>query len=94
MAAIKSLEALTRPSEVIITLDSQYVQMGITQWINKWKQNGWKGGKNTPIKNRDLWEQLDLLANKHKIIWNWIKSHTGNEMNDRVDALAKRGLWS
>lgn len=93
MAAIKSLEALTKSSEVIITLDSQYVQLGITQWIKKWKQNGWKSGKNELVKNRDLWERLDLLTNDHKITWNWIKSHSGNEMNERVDGLAKRGQW-
>lgn len=90
-AAIKSLEALIRSTEVIITLDSQYVQLGITQWIKKWKQNGWKSGKNEPVKNRDLWEQLDLLTNQHKITWNWIKSHSGNKMNERADGLAKRG---
>ncbi len=93
MAAIKSLEALTRPTEVIITLDSQYVQLGITQWIKNWKKNGWKSGKNEPVKNRDLWEQLDSLAQKHDITWNWVKSHAGNEMNERADGLAKRGQW-
>ncbi len=93
MAAIKSLEALTRPIDVIITLDSQYVQLGITQWIKNWKNRNWMTSKKEPVKNQDLWMRLDELTNKHKITWKWVKSHSGEEFNERSDVLAKRGQW-
>jgi ribonuclease HI len=91
-AAIEGLDALKRPSTVSLTTDSQYVRKGITEWIAGWKAKGWKTASRTPVKNRDLWEKLDVLTQQHKVEWHWVKGHSGNEENERVDALANRGI--
>ena len=92
LAAIKGLEALKRPTRVSLTTDSQYVKNGITQWISGWKAKGWKTAGRQPVKNRDLWETLDELTQKHSVEWHWVKGHSGHAENDRVDALANRGI--
>ncbi len=91
-AAIKALAQLTRPCEVVLTTDSQYLRQGITQWIINWKKRGWKTANKKPVKNIDLWQQLDELEQKHQITWKWVKGHSGHPENERADALANRGI--
>jgi ribonuclease HI len=92
MAAIRSLEALTRPCEVVLTTDSQYVKQGINQWLAGWKKNGWKTSARQPVKNQDLWQALDSACQQHHIEWQWVKGHAGHEGNERADQLANRGV--
>jgi ribonuclease HI len=92
LAAIKALEALTRPVEVELYTDSQYVRLGMTTWMKQWKLNGWRNSKKEPVKNADLWQMLDKLANTHTVHWHWVKGHSGNPNNDRVDALANQAI--
>ncbi|MDR9432440.1 MAG: ribonuclease HI [Spiribacter sp.] len=92
MAAIQALEALTRPCEVELTTDSQYVRKGITEWMHDWKRRGWKTSARKPVKNRDLWERLDTLVKQHHIRWHWVRGHTGHAENEQVDALANQGI--
>ena len=92
-AAIKSLEALKKsPSEVALYTDSVYVRDGITSWIHNWKKNGWRTAKKKPVKNDDLWKQLDGLISDHNITWHWVKGHAGDPGNERADMLANRGM--
>ena len=91
-AAIRGLEALNRASEVLLVTDSNYVKNGITQWIHGWKQKGWRGANKKPVKNQDLWRQLDDLASRHLIEWQWIKGHSGHPENEQADCLANRGI--
>ncbi len=88
MAAIQGLEALKRPSRVLLTTDSTYVRDGITKWINGWKKNGWKTAAKQPVKNVDLWQRLDAAIIGHDIDWHWVKGHAGHVENERVDQLA------
>jgi ribonuclease HI len=92
MAAIQALEALSRPCEVTLTTDSQYVRKGITEWLASWKRRGWKTADKQPVKNQDLWERLERAIAQHKIQWDWIKGHSGHPENERADALANRGI--
>lgn len=92
MAVIRALEALKRPSNVRVYTDSAYVQKGITEWIHNWKKRGWKTGDKKPVKNEELWRELDVLAQKHKIQWIWVKGHAGDIGNERADALANKGV--
>jgi ribonuclease HI len=92
LAVIKALEALSRSCEVVITTDSQYVKNGITRWIVGWKQNGWRTSQKKPVKNIDLWQQLDALVGNHRIDWRWVKGHSGHAENERADVLANRGI--
>lgn len=92
MAAIKGLEALTRPCDVVITTDSVYVRDGITKWVANWKANGWKTAAKKPVKNQDLWQQLDALVDKHQVSWEWVKGHSGHPENERADQLANQGI--
>jgi ribonuclease HI len=92
MAAIKSLEALKRPSKVAITTDSSYVRDGITTWIHNWKKNGWRTSDKKPVKNAELWKRLDELRIQHKVEWHWVKGHAGHPENERADELARRGI--
>ena len=94
MAVIKALEALTKTAQVMVTTDSQYVKKGISEWIKNWKRNGWKTASKKPVKNADLWEHLDDLANRNDVTWAWVKGHSGHPENERVDALANKGLES
>ena len=91
-AAIRALETLTRPSEVTLYTDSTYVKDGITQWLPNWKARGWRTAAKAPVKNRDLWEALDALANRHDVTWHWVKGHAGNAENERADTLARTAL--
>ncbi|MCK5697271.1 MAG: ribonuclease HI [Gammaproteobacteria bacterium] len=91
-AAIQSLAQLTRPCEVVLTTDSQYLRQGITQWIINWKKRGWKTANKKPVKNIDLWKQLDELEQKHQITWHWVKGHSGHPENERADELANKGI--
>ncbi len=91
MAVIRALEQLKRPCEVKIYTDSVYVQKGITEWIKGWKARGWKTSARQPVKNDDLWKQLDSLAQQHQIEWIWVKGHAGHAGNERADMLANKG---
>jgi len=91
-AVIRALEALKRPSIVAVHTDSQYVQKGISAWIHNWKRNGWRTSDKKPVKNADLWQQLDTLAQQHEIKWLWVKGHAGHPGNERADQLANRGI--
>jgi ribonuclease HI len=90
-AAIESLKQLTRPCKVTVYTDSQYVRLGITQWMAQWKAKGWKR-KTGPIKNLDLWKDLHELAAKHEINWEWVKGHSGIDENERCDILASAAI--
>ena len=92
MAAISALEALKKPCEVTLHIDSQYVRQGITQWIHGWKKNGWKTADKKPVKNAELWLRLDEAAKRHRIDWQWVKGHAGDVMNERADQLARDGV--
>ena len=92
MAAIQALEALTRPCRVELHTDSQYVRNGIMTWISGWKARGWKTADRKPVKNEDLWKRLDEARTRHAVDWRWVKGHNGHELNDRADALARKGL--
>lgn len=92
MAAIEGLKALTRPCNVALTTDSSYVKNGITQWLAGWKKNGWRTASKQPVKNQDLWQQLDEQVSRHQIEWHWVKGHSGHAENERADALANKGV--
>ena len=91
-AVIRALEALKAPSEVEVHTDSQYVKNGIETWIHGWKRNGWKTADRKPVKNEDLWRELDAIASRHRIRWRWVKGHADSAGNLRADALANRGV--
>ncbi len=91
-AVIRALEALKRPVHARVHTDSQYVQKGISEWIHTWKQRGWRTAGRQPVKNADLWRELDELASRHRIEWRWVKGHAGHAENERADALARRGI--
>ena len=93
-AVIRALEALKRRSKVKLHTDSQYVQKGISEWIDGWKRRGWKTADKKPVKNVDLWLQLDQLATQHDIEWLWVRGHAGHEGNERADILANQGCAS
>ncbi len=92
LAVIRALEAIKRSVPLHITTDSKYVKDGITQWIHNWKKNGWKTSAKKPVKNVDLWQQLDLLVQEHQVEWGWIKGHSGHRENEIADELANRGM--
>ncbi|MBU2038470.1 MAG: ribonuclease HI [Gammaproteobacteria bacterium] len=92
MAAIEGLKALKRPCQVILTTDSQYVMKGINEWLAGWKKKGWRNAAKQPIKNQDLWQQLDAECQRHQIEWRWVRGHTGHAENERADQLANQGV--
>jgi len=92
LAAINALEALKRPSHVDLHTDSQYVKNGIMSWIHGWKRNGWKTADKKPVKNAELWQRLDDVADLHEITWHWVKGHAGHPENERADELAREGM--
>lgn len=92
MAAIRALEALKRPCQVVITTDSQYVRKGMTEWLEGWKARNWRTAARKPVRNQDLWQRLDELVGQHKVEWHWVRGHTGHPGNERADTLANRGL--
>ena len=91
MAAIKGLEALTRPCQVDLTTDSQYVRKGITEWIVNWRKNNWRTAAKKPVKNSDLWLMLDKAVAAHEVQWHWVKGHSGHVENEIADDLANLG---
>ena len=91
-AVIQALGVLKKPCDVIVYTDSEYVRKGITEWINGWKRRGWKTADNKPVKNAELWQQLEAAASRHKVDWRWVKGHAGDPGNERADALANRGV--
>jgi ribonuclease HI len=86
------LQALKRPCHVVMHTDSQYVRNGVTSWMTNWKRNGWRTADKSPVKNEDLWRQLDAAREIHEIDWRWVKGHAGNAMNERADELATLGM--
>lgn len=91
-AAITALRQLTRPCRVILTTDSQYLVKGMTEWIGGWQRKGWQNSKKEPVVNRDLWEKLLELAERHSIEWIWVRGHNGHSENERCDALAREAV--
>jgi len=91
-AAIESIKSLKGPYKVDIYTDSQYLRLGITQWMKNWKSRGWKTANKKPVKNQDLWMKLDKAIKPHKIEWHWVRGHVGNRDNERVDRLARREM--
>ena len=90
MAVIEALSALKRPCDVQLYLDSEYVRKGITEWIHGWKARGWKTAAKEPVKNQDLWQRLHAAAQRHEVDWRWVKGHSGDPDNERVDDLARQ----
>ena len=91
-AVIRGLQALNRPCVVIIHTDSQYVKNGMEEWIHGWKRNGWKTAARKPVKNAELWQELDRLVASHQVSWQWVKGHAGHPDNERADQLANIGV--
>jgi ribonuclease HI len=91
-AVIRALESLKRPSTVEVHTDSQYVQKGISEWMAGWKRRNWRTADGKPVKNQDLWLQLDALSQLHTIEWKWVRGHNGHPENERADALANQGV--
>jgi ribonuclease HI len=91
-AAIEALQSLTRPCQVVLHTDSQYLRGGVTGWIHGWKRNGWRTAAKKPVKNEDLWRVLDTAAERHTIEWRWVKGHADDELNVRADQLARDGM--
>ena len=89
LAPIEALKKIPKRSKVQIFTDSKYVKSGITEWIYNWKKNGWKTANKQEVKNKDLWTELDILANEFEISWNWVKAHSTDELNNEVDLIAK-----
>src|SRR5580704_10381787 len=91
MAAIRGLESLTRPCDVHVHTDSEYLRKGVTQWLAVWKRNGWNTREKKPVKNADLWQRLDSVSRGHQVQWFWVKGHAGHPENERADELAGQG---
>lgn len=91
-AVIRGLEALKRPCRVVVTTDSQYVRNGITDWIRRWRRNGWRTADRQPVKNSDLWQRLDQVAAGHEVEWRWVRGHAGHPENERADRLATAAI--
>jgi ribonuclease HI len=91
-AAIRALESLTRPAPVRLHTDSSYLRNGITKWLAAWKRNGWRTAGRQPVKNADLWRELEAAMGQHTVDWRWVRGHAGNPGNERADALANRGM--
>ena len=91
-AAIEALKALKEPCHIALTTDSTYVKDGITKWLSNWKRNGWKTAAKKPVKNKDLWQQLEDCVAQHTVEWLWVKGHSGHPENERADTLANEGM--
>jgi len=91
-AVIRALEELKRPARIRLTTDSKYVTQGVTEWLESWKKKGWKTASRKPVRNIDLWQQIDSAIQRHYIEWQWVKGHAGHSENERADALANRGI--
>lgn len=93
-AVIRGLEALKRHSLVTVHTDSRYVMDGVTQWLKRWKSNGWKTADKKPVKNDELWRELDALCARHDVRWRWVRGHSGHDENERADSLARAAIPS
>lgn len=91
-AAIRALDALKEPCQITLFTDSSYVMQGLTEWLPGWKKRGWRTADKKPVKNQDLWQQLDAAAARHVIDWRWVKGHSGNDGNEAADRLANEGV--
>jgi len=91
-AVIEALQALKRPCQVVVHTDSQYVQKGMSEWLANWKRRQWRTADKKPVKNADLWQQLDALVAQHRVSWKWVRGHAGDAGNERADALANQGV--
>ena len=91
-AAIHALRGLSRACEIELTTDSKYVRDGIQTWLAQWKKNNWRNSANKPVKNQDLWEELDTEVTRHQIIWHWVKGHSGHRENELADQLANEAI--
>lgn len=91
-AVIEGLRALTRPCRIELYTDSQYVMKGVTEWLAGWKARGWKSAAKQPVKNQDLWMELDQELPRHTINWHWVRGHSGHPENERADTLARLGI--
>ncbi|NHC60461.1 ribonuclease HI [Paenalcaligenes suwonensis] len=94
LAVIRALELLKRPCNVTVHTDSQYVQKGMLEWMSGWKARGWRTADKKPVKNADLWQQLDSLSQQHTLQWQWVRGHAGDAGNERADVLANKGVDS
>ncbi|MCL5284768.1 MAG: ribonuclease HI [Nitrospirae bacterium] len=92
LAVISGLRALKKPCRVTVHTDSQYVKNGMTTWIKGWKKNGFRTASGSPVKNEDLWRELDRLSQSHEVVWKWVRGHDGHVENERVDALARAAI--
>jgi ribonuclease HI len=92
MAVIEALKALKRPCDVVVHTDSQYVQKGMNEWLVNWKRRGWRTADKKPVKNADLWQELDALVGQHTLEWRWVRGHAGDPGNERADELANLGV--
>ena len=92
LAVIEALKALKRPCEVVVHTDSQYVQKGMTQWLANWKRRDWRTADKKPVKNADLWQELDELVSRHDVTWKWVRGHAGDAGNEMADQLANQGV--
>lgn len=93
-AVIRALQALKRRSRVSIHTDSQYVQKGVTEWLAGWKARGWRTAARQPVRNLDLWQELEPLLSQHDLSWHWVRGHSGHPENERADQLANLGVES
>jgi len=91
-AVIEALKTLQRPCSVVLTTDSQYVIKGINEWMDGWKKRGWKTANRKPVKNEDLWRELDRLVSEHEMTWHWVKGHSGHREYELVDQLANDAI--
>ena len=91
-AAIEALNSLTEPCEIEVVTDSTYLKNGMQSWLVGWKRKGWKTSEGKPVKNQDLWRQLDMLIATHRVHWRWVRGHSGVEGNERADALANEAI--
>jgi len=94
MAAIASLEQLKKPSQVRLVTDSDYLRQGITDWIHRWRRNGWRTAAKKPVKNAELWQRLDAAMQRHEVSFEWVRGHAGHPENERADELARRAVPS
>ena len=92
LAPIMAIKRIKEKSEITVYTDSTYLKNGITDWIKKWEKNGWKSSSNQPIKNKDLWLELNKLSSEHKVSWNWVEGHSNNEFNNLADKLATEAI--
>ncbi|MDY0008006.1 MAG: ribonuclease HI [Spongiibacteraceae bacterium] len=92
LAAIEALKALKSRSQVALYTDSEYLRRGITEWMANWKKRGWRTADRKPVKNIDLWQQLDAVVAEHEVAWHWVKGHSGDPGNEAADQLANRGI--